>query len=261
LTVSRVALIHLVWAPLGTLTLARFLSAYERNDPGAAHRLHVVLNGFDDEASLAGHRQLLSHVDHEELVLPAPGPDLAAYKAALAGTGAPWICFVNSYAEPLVPGWLEHLLAAARAPGVGLVGATGSYESAYSAAPRWRKPLLRRHFPQFPNPHVRSSSFVIARGLAEALDWPPPRRKQQALQLESGRAGLSAQVVARGMRLAVAGREGAVEVADWPASRTFRSGAQENLLVADNRTRQYAEADPAERHRLAAMAWGDAASV
>jgi hypothetical protein len=42
----------------------------------------------------------------------------------------------------------------------------------------------------------------------------------------------------------------------WPESHTFRSGDQHNLLVGDNRTRDYQHADPAMRRALAAMAWG-----
>jgi hypothetical protein len=36
----------------------------------------------------------------------------------------------------------------------------------------------------------------------------------------------------------------------------FRTGAQANLLVADNRTREFAEATPERRRQLARLAWG-----
>jgi len=55
----------------------------------------------------------------------------------------------------------------------------------------------------------------------------------------------------------VAGRDGRVYGSEeWPASRTFRSGEQDNLLVADNRTEQYHAADPTRRGELARFAWG-----
>jgi hypothetical protein len=58
----------------------------------------------------------------------------------------------------------------------------------------------------------------------------------------------------------VVGRDGAAyEPAEWPNSRTFRVDEQENLLVADNRTDEYASADAATRAALRRMAWGDAA--
>jgi hypothetical protein len=59
----------------------------------------------------------------------------------------------------------------------------------------------------------------------------------------------------------VVSRRGVVEVEDWPEARVFRSGNQEELLVRDNRTRQYDDADPRRRAFLARMAWGDRAST
>ena len=41
---------------------------------------------------------------------------------------------MNSYSEPLAPGWLAHLASAAARPGVGVAGATGSWGSHRSFA-------------------------------------------------------------------------------------------------------------------------------
>jgi hypothetical protein len=255
--VSPVALVHLVWAPLGLAPLERFLAAYALHRPGAEHRLLVVLNGFRDESALATPRTALSDVEHDELVLERAEHDLGAYRAATERSSEPRLAFLNSYAEPLVDGWLAALTEPLSAADVGLVGATGSFESALSAAPRPLKLLRALAHPPFPNPHVRTNGFAIDRELAERLRWPRPRTKGAALRIESGRRGLSRQVRALGYRTLVVGRDGrGYDVADWPSSRTFRSGVQENLLVADNRTVQYAQAGEAERRRLAAMAWG-----
>ena len=47
---SEVAVIHLVWAPLGSGMLEGFLASYRERPPGLAHRLVVILNGFDGPA-------------------------------------------------------------------------------------------------------------------------------------------------------------------------------------------------------------------
>jgi glycosyltransferase involved in cell wall biosynthesis len=46
------------------------------------------------------------------------------------------------------------------------------------------------------------------------------------------------------------------DMADRILAGTFRSGRQENLLIADNRTDIYLQAPPAERSHLARLAWG-----
>jgi hypothetical protein len=260
--VRIVALVHLVWAPLGVGPLERFLEAFELHPPGVPHRLHVVLNGFADDASLAGHRALLRDVLHDEQVLGRREHDLGAYRAAASCSSAPVLAFTNSYAQPLADEWLAALDEQLQDPGVGLVGATGSHESALSEAPRPLRPLRAAVFPLFPNPHVRTNAFALERSVFERLAWPRPRTKAAALRLESGRRSLTRQVAGMGLRTLVVGRDGrAYEPPDWPISRTFRSGDQENLLVADNRTAQYADAAAAERRRLAAMAWGAEAAV
>jgi hypothetical protein len=54
----------------------------------------------------------------------------------------------------------------------------------------------------------------------------------------------------------VAGADGrAYEAQHWPEARTFWISLQENLLVADNQTRAYAEGSDAARERLAYFAW------
>jgi hypothetical protein len=122
-------LVHLVWAPLGPAPLQRFLESYRQHDAGTAHRLVVLLNGFSEEQDLAPWRALLGDVEHEELRLERPLLDLAAYREAVERIPAKRHCFLNSYSVVLASGWLAQLERHLEAPGVGLVGATGSWGS------------------------------------------------------------------------------------------------------------------------------------
>jgi hypothetical protein len=82
-------------------------------------------------------------------------------------------------------------------------------------------------------------------------------REAVGLRLESGRNGITRQVLANGLRAVVVGRDGlAYSPPRWHESATFRSGGQTNLLIADNRTRQYEQAGEDERAKLEQMAWG-----
>ncbi|MDO8184061.1 hypothetical protein Q5424_02685 [Conexibacter sp. JD483] len=258
---SSVCLVHLVWAPLGAEPLERFLRSYSERPPGLGHRLVVVLNGFADGPLPAAVAEPLAQLPHEALRPARAIQDLAAYRLAAGHVSwADSICFVNSHAQPLADGWLALLHERLQDDGVGIVGATGSHESTFSAAPRPLKPLRALQYPPFPNPHLRTNSFMLRRADMLALDWRIGRSKSAAHQLESGKRGITRQLAARGLRARVVDRDGVAHPPEqWAASRTFRSGDQERLLVADNRTRQYADAPPAERERLARMAWGEAA--
>ena len=219
----------------------------------------MILNGFhgSQAGALADVRRILADVDHQVVLPRRPLADLAAYLLAARKVQAQRLCFLNSYSRPLAPDWLATLNAPFADPSVGMVGASGSFESAFSAAPRWLRPLRRRDFAPFPNPHLRSNAFVLDRELMLGLKWQVSRSKTTAWALESGRGSISNQIWEREMKVLVVGRDGVAYPPErWRESATFRRGDQRNLLIADNRTEQYAAADLTFKRRLEQIAWG-----
>jgi MoaA/NifB/PqqE/SkfB family radical SAM enzyme len=108
-----------------------------------------------------------------------------------------YFLFLNSFSQVLVPGWLEMLYRQVQRPGVGIVGATGSYQSNTSdyyvfkndkpkTLPAYKRAVLplyryirytltiRGHFPVFPNYHIRTNAFMIARDVMAHLSAPGP---------------------------------------------------------------------------------------
>jgi len=298
-----------VWAPLGPEPLKAFLDAYEAKDAGVAHDLLVLLNGFGSAEDLQPWRRLLRGVEHEELRLERPLLDLAAYREAVDRVRAERYCFLNSYSEPLVEGWLAKLEAALAQPRVALVGATGSWASnfsqmvhlmglpsAYRGALPKRKATLEQFialdveekgveppspsrplrsrlgdkvsavreiprqtlpYARFPNYHIRTNAFMIARETLNGLRWRDVRDKREAYLVENGRHSITRQLARDGLRTLVVDRFGVAYDRDqWHRSRTLWQGDQEGLMIADNQTRKYADADLDRRRLLSAFAWG-----
>jgi hypothetical protein len=112
-------------------------------------------------------------------------------------------------------------------------------------------------YPAFPNAHLRTNCFLIGRDVWLQVCSDLPTDKGLAHRFESGRQGLTARLKAMGLRVLVVGRDGhAYESSQWPASRTFWQGDQENLLVEDNQTRSYRDGDANVRRALSSFAWG-----
>ena len=247
--------VHLVWAPLGLAPLERFAASYARWDAGAAHRRLVVYKEFHDPAALAAARRALGELAHDDLLMPERRLDLSAYALVAPREDAPWLYFLNSNSELLDAGWLAKPLAHLTGGGAGIVGATASYEG--SASTILGRVLRRRRLLAFPNPHVRTNAFMLETELARSLDWGDPRSKALAWQVESGPRSLTRQVLERGLAALVVGRDGVAYPPErWREADVFRTERQANLLVADNRTREFAEAGPARRRRLQELAWG-----
>lgn len=261
MTEPDVCVVYLAWAPAGIEPVRAFVDSYRRHRPGIEHRLVVALKGYDTSERLAAVRRELGDLPCEEVRADPSLLDLATYRTVAGDLGERFVCFLNTESRVLAQGWL-HLLrrAAGGGEGVGIAGATGSYESMFSDSLPWLKPVRSRQFSAFPNPHVRTNAFMLPRDVLMTLEWPLVRDKARAHRLESGRRGITRQVLDRGLRALLVARDGTTfDTADWPSSGTFRLGDQQRLLVADKRTDQYAQATGDRRLALARAAWGRAA--
>ncbi len=266
-----IGLVHLVWAPLGPEPLRTFLRSYHAHPAGAEHELVVVLNGARIEGSPLSREEAMAELEgteHRLVELERPMQDLTAYGELAQWSGHERLCFLNSFSVILADGWLDRLAHAAQLPGVGLVGATGSWESQAEwmrGDPRgWTRQLsavfaARRDYPRFPNPHIRTTAFMLDRRTAVELDLPRARDKRTAYLLESGWHSITRRILQQGRRVVVVGCDGrAYDITEWKDSRTYRAGNQDNLLVADNRTEDWLRASSRMRRRLSRDAWGTA---
>ncbi len=107
-----IAVVHLIWGPLGPLPLRRFLESYLANPPGADHQF-ALFNGVSDDRLPALNAEL-KRVEHHALVLEQPVQDLAAYALAAERLAHERLCFLNSHSAILAPDWLARKLACAR---------------------------------------------------------------------------------------------------------------------------------------------------
>ena len=270
-----IGLVYLAWAPLGPEPLREFLRSYQAHPAGVEHELAIVLNGATPEApagaeprGVASSSLLaeLRDVEHRLIVLGRPVLDLPAYGLAARELEHERLCLLNSYSSILADDWLARLVRALDDPGVGLVGASGSWESqaewVRGKVRYWPYQLLglaraRRDYPRFPNPHIRTTAFAIERSRLLELELERAGDKRATYLLESGPRSITRQIQERGARAAVVGRDGrSYDVPEWPLSATYRAGGQRNLLVADRRTRDWELASMRLRRRLSRDAWG-----
>jgi hypothetical protein len=244
-------LVYLAWTPYGIECAERFLASYRGHDAGTPHRLLLLLAGPDEDRT--PWKRLFSAVPHEVLEV-GEGMDLGHYRTAVDRVVAERYCSLNTVTEILIDDWLGRMERALLSPGVGMVGATGSYESPNAVRPG---PLrhLRSGFESFPNPHLRTNGFAMERQLILELDWTSDLTRAEAVVLEGGKRSLTRQVRERGLETLVVGRDGVYPPERWRESATFRSAEQANLLLSDNRTRHYQEAGPLVRRGLAWLAW------
>ena len=116
-------------------------------------------------------------------------------------------------------------------------------------------------FPYFPNPHVRTNGFMIRHETMMSLHPRVTRTKSQAYRFESGKNGMTRQILRMGLTACVVGRNGVIyEMDDWKDSETFWIAQQANLLISDNQTRRYEVADARGRRVYSWFAWAETGS-
>ncbi len=281
---TTTALVYLARGSAGApQSIQCFLNSYLRFDAGAAHKLHVLLKGWTDEAAAALEAERFAAIGATLHALPDDGYDWGAYIRAAACIDTDELVFLNTHSEILARDWLNGLVTALRAPGVMVAGATGSWSSLRPDAqllwrmsqaagrPAWRNALstaramtrdaLRfRSWPRFPNAHIRSNAFAIRRQdfASFAAGHPFPAGKLDTWGMENGIRSLTRWAQAAGGEVVVVTARGeALPPADWRRSAPFRSPQQSHLIVADNQTRDYATASPERKRLLEVATWGE----
>jgi hypothetical protein len=228
----------------------RFLTSFKAHPAGFPCVPHVMLKGFADQISLSEAEQefrkegfVIRHLDDD-------GFDIMAYARWARDLDSKYICVFNTHSQILADNWLAQFMRNIIQNDITMVSATGSFESLNDV---WST------FPRFPNVHLRSNAFCLRREIfVKSIVDLRFQKKLDAFLFESGPCGLTTQIINAGKRVAVVGRDGrAYGPRWWPFSGTFRQGIQSNLLVADNLTRTYDEAERSEKVRLAAMTWGN----
>lgn len=261
-----IGVVHLIRASNDRAPFTAFLASNRGHSSGVAHELVLLMKGFSSREAAAPLLSMVHDLEPKTIFIPDRGFDLSAYGAAARLLDHERLCFLNSYSVVLADEWLAHLVRALDDRRVGLVGAGGSWESQAEwrrgRMHRWPQQLAglrraRRDYPRFPNPHIRTNAFMIERVALLEMDLERASDKRTTYLLESGRRSITRRIQGQGLRAVVVARDGrSYDVEDWPASHTFRSGDQENLLVADNQTAHYEAASARGRRRLSRDTWG-----
>lgn len=291
---NDICIVHLVRACNGMGPFERFIESYRSNPGGIEHDLLVVFKGFQLQKELEPYLLHLGTMQYQTLEISDEGLDITAYRAAVIACAGQYryFCFLNSNSVLLDRSWLLKLYKCLTVPGVGMVAATGSWQShcghgflrtlptiaiynlrlhkgryigRYTAgwlltgmAETWKVLLFLVKFDRYPNYHLRTNAFMISEALIRKLHWPHVLNKQEAYVFESGKRGINRQILDMGLKLIVVGRDGAgYEKERWNMSNTFRHSKQENLLVADNQTLDYENGTLQWRQHLLSITWGE----
>jgi len=133
---SAICVVHIARAVNGVRVFQNFINSYKKHLAGIQHDFVLIYKGFDRAVPLKAlpeeYSRLLQDVDYELLLLPDIGFDIGPYFMLARKRTNPYFTFLNSFSEILDDNWLRKMHNKVSRPGVGLVGASGSWGSLYS---------------------------------------------------------------------------------------------------------------------------------
>lgn len=246
------------------------ITAYKLAGETLSHNHVCFLNTFSEIESDDWLRKLYDHASRANIGIAGATASLESVRDSMKSMSkAVWLCVQGIPYDPLIaeqwgheivkhaPNWLarrppslyrraRRFARRALALRWGALKPPSRQEMEDLFETVWAKQgAIYAELPPFPNHHIRSNAFMMRRPVF--LDALPPRlaTKEDCFEFESGHASVTNRVVRQGLYAVVVGDDSkAYHSSEWSSSKTFRSGAQENILVSDNQTRAFEAMSP-----------------
>ncbi|WP_440920397.1 hypothetical protein [Candidatus Pelagibacter sp.] len=265
--------VYLAYEPLGKKYLENFLKFYKKFDSGIEHDLLICFKQFKKEKINDWKKILINksvdfigfNDDFEKNDF-----DIGSYFRVAEKYSDRLILFLNTYTIPVTNNWLKIYLNHYERKTI--IGATGSMASLPSQFFNFffnqhtklqqiiwgLKHLI--HVQLFPNPHIRTTAFFLDAKDFLSLKYNKEKftKKIETNYFESGRNGISNQLIKRGFKLLIINSDNnKFNINDWKKSETYCLGNQSKLIFKDNRTEEYENADYFEKNKRIKFCWGD----
>jgi hypothetical protein len=244
-----------------------FLKHYKINTAGASHTLLICFKLLN-KRKIFFFRNMLKNIKYIEFIDPVlfNDFDFGSYKRVSEKYRSHTIFFLNSHSYPLKKNWLKRLLYYYKEKT--LIGTSASYESLLTSL-KFKKvhkiisfliKLIRykKKFKTFPNPHIRTSSFLI-KGSDFILFVKSKKflNKEDAWSAESGINGMTNFFIKKKFNIYIVNSDGKKFIKnEWKFSETYNYALQSKTLISDKHTRKYLKLSNSERLIASYNSWG-----
>ena len=255
-----------------TESLIKFIKFYKKYPAGSNHTLLICFKLLDTKR-IASLKKLLKKIKYIDFIDPilSNDYDFGSYKRVAKLYPSYKIFFLNSHSYPIKKNWLKKLLFYYKEKT--LIGTSASYES-FLTSLKFKKihkffsyliKLIRykKKFKSFPNPHIRTSSFLI-KGEdfisfcnSSGIKNKKITNKEDAWFIESGLSGLTNYFKKKKYNIFVINSDGLKFTENnWKLSETYNYLKQSKSLISDKHTRKYLKLSNQNRLFASYNCWG-----
>lgn len=256
-------------------SLIYFLKKYKKNRPGVKHKLLICLKLLKGKKLQKIITIINSHIKKKILYIDPCNfndYDFGSYSRIALNYKDHQILFLNSHSAPEKKNWLKKM--SCYADNKTLIGTTASFSSHASNSFYRHKNdnhfiflkkiiLSKFYFPKFPNPHIRTSNFMInGNQFLKFMSKKKIMNKFDAHVIESGKNGLTNYFQKKGFKIFIVNSE-AKKFKLWFAfnSQTFCADNQKKLLISDKHSRMFDNYNVIEKKKMIKRVWGNFAKI
>lgn len=248
-------------------SLENFKNNYLKYNAGLNHDLIICLKLIKNDDIIKIKNKLLG-LKYKIFIDPFPKNDFdfGSYKRVSEKYYSRDIFFLNSHSYPISINWLRKLMKYKTENT--LIGTSASYESIINSIKLKKKYKLisylfklyryKQNFFNFPNPHIRTSSFLIRGKLF--FDFIKNKRinsKEDAWKIESGKQNLTNYFKKKNYDIFVINSDGKKFLENnWKKSETYCYENQTKTIISDKHTRKYLLFDSQKKSEIQFKVWG-----
>jgi len=249
-------------------SLQNFIYNYKKFNAGVNHKLLICFK-LVNKKDLNFYRTLLNKIKFIEFIDPynINDYDFGSYRRVAERYSSYTIFFLNSHSYPIKTFWLKKILKHYKNRTI--IGTSASYESLLSSLKIkkiynfvsfiFKLLKYKKNFNVFPNPHLRTSSFLInAKDFLSFTKNKSFRNKDDAWIAESGVNGLTNYFRYKNYKIIIVNSDSQKFYENqWAYSKTYNYLKQNKSLISDKHTRKYLKLSNKERLISQHIVWGD----
>ena len=249
------------------ITLLNFVRNYKRYNSGYQHSLLICFK-LMNSIQINFFKNILNNIKYIEYIDSSKlnDFDFGSYKRVAKLYPSHVIFFLNSHSYPIKKNWLKIISKHYRNNTI--LGTTASYESAFSSlrlkkfykiiSYMFRFYKFKNTFKAFPNPHIRTSGFLIkGSDFISFIKNKKINNKEDAWSIESGLNGLTNFFKKKKYNIFVVNSDGVKFTENsWKLSETYVYLKQSKSLISDKHSRKYLKLSARDKLYSSNISWG-----
>ena len=249
-------------------SFSNFLNNYTKYNSGMKHKL-IICFKLLEKSNIEILRNRLNNIDYEEFIDPVTKNDydFGSYKRISEKFAENDILFLNSHSYPICNDWLKKLMN--YKVDNSLIGTSGSFESLRKSIQLkklykffsyfLKKIIYSVNFDDFPNPHIRTSSFLIkGKDFYDYIKNKDIKNKMDAWKIESGKKNLTNHFKNMNYDIYIINSDGKkFTEKEWMHSETYCYSKQLRSIISDKHTRKYLALSEKDKVLSQLKVWGN----